>query len=99
MRRAARIDRNQPEIVEVLRGAGASVQCLHSVGAGCPDLLVGYMGVNLCVEVKDGNKVPSARKLTEDQVVWHSNWEGQACVVKNVGEALELLRETATNEN
>ena len=93
MRRAARVDDNQVEIVKALRNAGASVQPLHSVGQGCPDLLVGYMGINLLMEVKDGDKCPSKRKLTDDQVVWHSNWDGQACVVKNVEEAItELIK-------
>ena len=91
MRRAARVDDNQVEIVKALRDAGASVQPLHSVGQGCPDLLVGYKGVNLLMEVKDGKKVPSKRRLTNDQVMWHASWVGQACVVKNVEEALEQV--------
>lgn len=41
MRHAARTDRNQAEIVKALRAAGCSVQCLHAVGGGVPDLLVG----------------------------------------------------------
>lgn len=44
MRRAPKIDRNQPEIVEALRKAGAFVQSLAGVADGCPDLLVGYGG-------------------------------------------------------
>ena len=40
MRRAARIDRNQSEIVEALRKLGASVQPLHGAHDGIPDLLV-----------------------------------------------------------
>lgn len=39
--RAAKVDKNQPEIVEALRAEGAVVQHLHAVGVGCPDLLVG----------------------------------------------------------
>lgn len=91
MRRAARVDKNQAEIVAALRKAGATVQPLHAVGDGCPDLAVGYRGVNYMVEVKDGAKPPSARKLTSDQVSWHDAWRGQVCVVKDVTEALALL--------
>lgn len=94
MRRAAKVDANQAEIVAALRKAGASVQHLHAVGAGCPDLLVGFRGRNLLVEVKDGNKSPSARKLTPDQVAWHDAWRGQVAVVKDVTEAMKLLGET-----
>ena len=91
MRRAARVDRNQVEIVNALRKAGASVQSLAATGKGCPDLLVGCRGVNLLMEVKDGQKAPSARKLTADQVEWHGAWEGQVAVVKTAQEAVELL--------
>jgi hypothetical protein len=92
-RRAAAVDANQSEIVEALRKAGASVQPLHSVGMGCPDLLVGFRGTNLLMEVKDGDKVPSARKLTEWQEKWHMVWEGQVCTVNNVEDALAVLFE------
>ena len=93
MRRAARVDANQAEIVDALRGVGASVQPLHAVGAGCPDLLVGFMGYNWLMEVKDGDKPPSARKLTKDQIKWHGEWQGQACIVENAEQALYLLDE------
>lgn len=76
MRRAAKIDANQTEIVKVLRQMGCTVQPLHTVGDGCPDLLVGAFGVTLLMEIKDGAKVPSARRLTEDQIIWHGKWTG-----------------------
>lgn len=88
MRRAAKVDANQFEIVAALRAVGATVQPLHAAGQGCPDLLVGYLGVNFCLEVKDGAKPPSARKLTPDQVKWHDTWRGQVAVVSGVKDAL-----------
>ena len=91
MRRAAKVDANQSEIVAAFRKAGATVTPLHAVGQGCPDLLVGFRGVNYAVEVKDGAKPPSARKLTPDQVSWHDTWRGQVAVVKSAAEALALL--------
>lgn len=91
MRRAAKVDDNQPEIVKALRKAGATVTPLHAVGNGCPDLLAGWKGANLLLEVKDGKKPPSARKLTKDQQKWHVTWGGQVAVVKDVKEALEVL--------
>jgi hypothetical protein len=91
MRRASRIDRNQPEIVEALRKLGASVQPLHSAHDGIPDLLVGYQGRNLLIEVKDGERVPSARKLTPCQVQWHHEWKGQAAIVASTEEAIALV--------
>ncbi len=72
MRRAARTDANQTDIVDALRQVGAHVTILSAVGDGCPDLLVGYRGKLYVLEVKDGTKPPSARELTADQVQWHA---------------------------
>ena len=47
-----RVDMNQPEIVADLRGIGATVQHLHMVGKGCPDILVGFRGNNWLFEIK-----------------------------------------------
>jgi Holliday junction resolvase len=81
MRRAARVDANQKEIVEYLRKRGASVQLLHTVGKGCPDIVVGYGGCNYLFEIKDGSKPASQRKLTPDEQEWHDEWKGSVLVV------------------
>ena len=92
MRRAAKVDANQEQIVQVLRAAGATVQSLAGVGKGVPDLLVGYQGKTLLMEVKDGRLAPSARRLTEDQLVWHGAWRGgPLAVVDGVDAALRAL--------
>ena len=88
---ASRVDANQGDIVAALRDAGATVQPLHDVGRGVPDLLVGYEGRNLLMEVKDGSKPPSARKLTDQQVIWHGGWAGSVHVVTTPAEAVRLL--------
>ena len=91
MRRAARVDHNQREVVAALRGAGATVQLLHAVGEGCPDLLVGYKGLNMLLEVKDGGKPPSAQKLTPQQEIWHRDWLGHRVVVNSPEAALAAI--------
>lgn len=91
MRRAANIDANQPAIVDALRTVGASVQHLHMVGHGCPDILVGYRGCNILMEIKDGSKIPSRRKLTPDEVKWHAAWCGKVFIVETVEQALSIL--------
>lgn len=92
MRRAAKVDANQEQIVQALRAAGATVQSLAGVGKGVPDLLVGYQGKTLLMEVKDGRLAPSARRLTEDQLVWHGAWRGgPLAVVDGVDAALRAL--------
>ena len=93
MRRAAKIDKNQPAIVDALRACGAIVQSLAAVGNGCPDLLIGYRGRTILVEVKDGSNVPSAQKLTLDQLLWHAKWSGGSlAVVNDIEGALRILK-------
>ena len=91
MRRAAKIDRNQPEIVAALRKAGCTVESLAAVGNGVTDLLVGRANTNYLLEVKDGERPPSERKLTKDQEKWHAAWRGHKAIVNNVQEALEAV--------
>ena len=94
MRRAAKVDVNQPDIVKAARAVGASVQTLHTIGKGCPDLLIGYRGVNLVWELKDGLLVPSKQVLTPDEIEWHAGWRGDARVVSSVAQALLILQQT-----
>jgi hypothetical protein len=91
MRIASRVDANQPEIVAALRKCGATVQHLHQVGHGAPDLLVGYRGMNLLFECKDDNKPLSKRKLTPDEQNFFNTWNGQVDVIENIQEALNTL--------
>lgn len=94
--RFARVDDNQKSIVAALRKMGASVLHLHTIGAGCPDILVGIKGKNsrlhnLLVEIKDGSKPPSARKLTPDEEKFHAAWRGQVAIVNSVDEAIAFI--------
>lgn len=91
MHRAAKVDSNQSEIVQAMRRMGASVQHIHAVGKGCPDIICGFRGVNLLVEVKDGDKPPSKRRLTPDEIEWHDLWRGQVAIVESIDDALALL--------
>lgn len=88
MRRAARIDENQPAIVAALREFGATVQPLHSVGGGCPDIMCGYKGRNFLFEIKNPAKPKSDQNLTEDQIEWVMMWRGQHMVIKSAVEAI-----------
>ena len=92
MRRANRVDANQDQIVETLRACGAYVRVV-TMGDGIPDLLVGYNGYTLLLEVKDGNKPPSARELTPAEAKFFREWTGgMIAVVKNIEEALDILK-------
>ena len=75
MRRAARIDAPQPDIVRALRRCGYVVHITSTAGEGYPDLTVGCpWGEIVLIEIKDGDKPPSAQKLTPDQVEFHQRW-------------------------
>jgi hypothetical protein len=92
MRHAARIDANQEKIVAALRAMGATVRIVTQ-GNGLPDLLVGFRGVTILMEVKDGQKVPSARKLTPAEQKFFEEWRGGiVAIVNSVDEAIDLLK-------
>ncbi|MNL69391.1 hypothetical protein D3C87_1942440 [compost metagenome] len=92
MRRAAKIDANQTQVVSALRAAGVSVQSLAAVGNGVPDLLCGFRGKLSLLEVKDGAKVQSKRKLTSAQTDWHAIWSDMPLfVVETPEQALKAL--------
>ena len=90
--RAAKVDANHEAVVLALRAVGATVQSLAGVGKGVPDLLVGFQNQTILMEIKDGNKSPSARLLTEDQLRWHGSWNGGAlAVVDSPDAALRMI--------
>ena len=96
MRRAAKTDANHGEIVKALRDAGCGVLDLSKVGNGCPDLLVhppSFPAARMAVlmEIKDGAKPASARKLTKDQEKFHAGWKGWLIIVTSPAEALAAM--------
>jgi Holliday junction resolvase len=95
MRRAAKVDANHGQVVEALKAAGASVQSLAAIGKGCPDLLVGYKGMWLLFEVKDGTRSPSRRKLTPDQDEWiKASRGGPVWLITSIPDALDALEQS-----
>lgn len=93
MRRAHKTDANQKTIIDAMRVAGATVHSLAGLGNGVPDVLVGYKGVTILMEIKDGDKSPSRQKLTDYQVTFMSNWTGgPLAIVNDVESALRILK-------
>lgn len=89
MRRAARTDANKAEIVAALRAAGATVWDLKLP----VDLLCGYKGKTLLMELKNGRAAPSQQKLTKLQASFMANWMGGPVVtVNDVEGALRALK-------
>jgi hypothetical protein len=92
MRHAARKDANHNAIAAALRQIGCSVHELHAAGDGVSDLLVGYRGRNVLIEVKDGDKPPSARRLTPAQMIFRAEWRGQYDVAETVDQAIAIVQ-------
>ena len=91
MRRAARVDANQAEIIKALRGAGASVFPTHAMGGGFPDLVVGYRGINYLLEIKDGSLRPSKQRRTKGEERFDNDWRGTVHLVNSSLFALEVI--------
>lgn len=91
MRRAARIDENQPDIVAALRKMGAEVTPLHRVGQGVSDLLVSWRQRWFVLEVKNPNKPKGDRELTRDQKEWIGKQRAPVVVVETPIEAVSFL--------
>lgn len=91
MRRAARRDAGEDQIVSAMQACGAYVTKIND--AGRFDLLCWYRGHTLLLEVKDGRKPPSAQALTPAEEKFHNDWPGDNLhIVNSVESALALLK-------
>lgn len=86
MRRAAKVDGNQRDIVDALRQIGCDV---HVIGLPV-DLLVGFRARNFLIEVKDPN---GSNRLTESQKEFMATWRGQVRICRSPEEAVRLVTE------
>lgn len=91
MRRAAKLDANHAAVVAALRAIGASVADTSAVGRGFPDIVVGMRGRNWLIEIKDGAKRASERKLTSAQNEFKATWRGHWAVVTSAAEAIDVV--------
>jgi len=88
MKRFGRVDKNQKEIVDALREAGASVQSLATVGGGCIDLLVGFDKQTFIMEIKKPRGT-----FTQEQMKWFKDWNGSEIhIVLSKYDALKVIR-------
>ena len=90
MRRAARVDANQADIVRDLRRLGYSVKVTSTLKGFC-DIVVGTDKKNFFFEIKDPAQPPSGRVLTPDEQSFHSSWRGQIDVILTTEDALEIM--------
>lgn len=88
----ARVDDNQKAIVRFLREKNVTVSITSATGRGFPDLVCGYKGKNILLEIKDGNKPLSSQALTPEQRLWHYEWKGQVAVINSPEMAWEEIQ-------
>jgi len=87
-RYAKRTDDNHSDVVAEIRSAlhDATVFDASGAGRGFPDLVIGWRGRNYLFEIKDGDKAPSARGMTDAQKEFHLSWKGQVHIVHSAAE-------------
>ena len=74
-------DNNQAGIVEALRDLGASVLITSEIGKGFPDLLCGWQGRNVLLEVKNPATYYGRRGAAPNQKKWADDWTGEKPIV------------------
>ena len=79
MRRAAKVDANQPQIVKDLRKLGYSVDVNHN------DILVGKNNFNFWYEIKN---VDGRNRKQEGQEKLEQEWKGHYKIVNSLDEIL-----------
>lgn len=90
MRRAARTDNNQKEIVKYIRSIGGLVLHLHTL-KNCCDILVGFRGVIYLFEIKNGAK--NKKKLTQGEVEFLRDWIGYSLhVITGIEDVKRILK-------
>lgn len=98
MRRASKVDDNQVKIVHAFRKLGYTVHHCHGLGQGFPDIIIcAPDGTMELIEIKDGAKVPSAQKLTDQEERFHNNWPRKVYIINSI-EAVLQLHKDITNE-
>lgn len=97
MRTNAKIDINQPEIVEALRQVGASVKSVAQL-KNCFDILVGFRGVTYIMEIKNPERMTKAQRylpslaLTDGEYKFMNEWRGSTYhIVTSKEQALEII--------
>lgn len=90
-RLAAKVDANQPEIVDAFRKLGCSVLIISQL-KNCCDLIVSK-GQTAAIEIKDGSLPKSKRQLTEGEMDFMHSWKGLYFIVESLDDVLRVVKE------
>jgi hypothetical protein len=75
MRRANRRDSNHREVINEFEKLGWEVLDIADL-KNCCDIVAAVNNITICVEIKDGSKPPSQRKLTSGEDAFMKRWKG-----------------------
>ena len=87
--RAARVDRNQPEIVKAFRDLGWYVLIISQL-KNCCDIIVSRHGRTVAIEIKDGEKPRSQQKLSKGELIFKDEWKGEYSIITSVDEVYNI---------
>ena len=79
-RAQGRKDANHKELVDYWRSLGGSWQDTCEI-PGALDGIAGMNGIDVRVEIKDGSKPKSTRRLTDAEQIVFNSWRGRKPVV------------------
>lgn len=85
-------DSNHTELVEHFESFGCSVLTIADL-ANCCDAVISKHGRSIFCEFKDGDKVPSARKLTDGEVKFKTVTLGIWRLVESIADADRVIAE------
>ena len=88
-RRAAKVDDNQSEVVAYFRKTGWTVLIISQL-KNCCDIFVSKNGRTIAVEIKDGKKPPSARKLSDGEIKFKEGWQGEYALIESIEDIQKL---------
>lgn len=89
--RKARKDGNHTEIVEYFRKNGCSVLDIAQL-KNCCDIFVSKNGQTVAIEIKDGSRCKSQRKMSDGELTFRDNWQGLYKLVESIDDANEVLK-------
>ena len=87
-------DDNHKEISDEFIRLGAGIKDVSSL-PDFVDILVTYAGQTVAVEIKDGSKVPSARRLTPGEEKFRDYWTqhgGKWACIETIEQANEMIK-------
>lgn len=88
----ARKDANHAEIEDLLRSLGFKTKDVSPMKEFV-DIVAKLHGVIVLIEVKDGSKPPSKRKLTDDERAFHEYWGDDIRVIETREDVFALRDE------